>query len=221
MSSEVFDGTDPLQLLKGMRTARMAIGRGKVVGIQTDTTYALVADAFKPAAADALRSVRGMAKDAPLGVLLPGIPTLAALAEEVHPLVSQLAKEFWPGALTLIVPARESLAWNLGSSRGTVALRMPADRIALELLSETGPLVASEASVVGGVVAESAVVAEEMFGEKVSVFLSGATNVEPAVVSTVIDATGLDRLDGVLRLVREGGISRADIQEVVGPEHCA
>jgi tRNA threonylcarbamoyl adenosine modification protein (Sua5/YciO/YrdC/YwlC family) len=219
--SETFDTQDSGQLLEGMRKARMAIGRGQVVVIPTDTSYAVVADAFKPSAVQALRAVRAMAEDAPLGVFLPGIPTLKALAEDPPEHVQRLAKEFWPGALSLIVPAGESLAWDLGATKGTVALRMPSHRIALELLSETGPLVASQASLMGTAVPASAQEVQEMLGDTVAVYLVADAPTPATTVSTVIDATSLDKPAGRLRLVREGAIPKEDIFAVVPQEHFA
>lgn len=221
MTSEVFDTTDTNQLLQGMRKARMAIGRGQLVVVPTDTSYAVVADAFKASAVEALRAARGMPPGAPLGVFSPGIPTLRALAEDLPDYVTALATEFWPGALTLIVPSRESLAWDLGDTKGTVALRMPPDRIALELLSETGPLVASQASIVGAKTPHTLKAAQESLGESVSVYLAGAQRSGSGPLSTVIDASSLDRPRGKLRIVREGAIPKEDIFEVVSADYFA
>jgi L-threonylcarbamoyladenylate synthase len=201
-----------------MRHARMAMGRGQVVCIPTDTSYALVADAFKPSAVAALRRARQMPEGSPLSVFVPGIPTLRALAAEVADDVATLAGEFWPGALTLIVPAGESLVWDLGDTKGTVALRMPANRIALELLSETGPLAQSGAWTIGGSPLVSPTALVKRFGDSVAVVLGAADEKPGKTVSTVIDATSLDAPAGKLRIVREGAIPLQDIFQVVSAE---
>jgi tRNA threonylcarbamoyl adenosine modification protein (Sua5/YciO/YrdC/YwlC family) len=201
-----------------MRKARMAIGRGQVVCVPSDTVYSLVANAFTATAVHALRAIREMEPSAPLSVFLPGLPTLHALAETVAEEVQALANEFWPGPLTIIVPAAESLSWDLGETSGTVALRMPADRIVLELLSETGPLVCSSASVAQKPGALSALAAHEIFGDAVSVYLAGEVISGSAGLSTVIDATGLDKPANKLRVVREGAIPLTDIYQVVPEE---
>lgn len=221
MTSETFDTADSGQLLEGMRKARIAIGQGRLVVIPTDTSYAVVADAFKPSAVAALRELREMAAQAPLGVFLPGIPTLRALAEDPPDIVTTLAQEFWPGALTLIVPSGESLAWDLGDTNGTVALRMPSNRIALELLSETGPLVASQASPVGRSTPATIVEVARLLGDAVAVYLAADESMGSLTVSTVIDATSLDKPQGRLRIVREGAIGRDDIFEVVSDDNFA
>ena len=221
MSARIFKTSNSAELLEGMRTARMCIGRGDVVAIPTDTQYALVADAFKPAAVAKLRSARGMPANAPLSVFLPGIPTLAALAEHVDEDVKTLAQEFWPGGLTLIVPAGESLAWDLGETKGTVALRMPGNRIALELLSETGPLVQSGAFIQGEKPLVSPSAIAKRLGDAVSVFLAAGQEKPGKEFSTVIDATGVGHSGGKLRVVREGLIPLTDIFHAVPAERFA
>ena len=221
MSAELFRTANKAELLQGMRHARMAIGRGQVVCVPTDTSYALVADAFKPSAVEALRSARGMAEGAPVSVFVPGIPTLRALAAHVHEDVATLVAEFWPGALTLILPAGESLSWDLGQTKGTVALRMPANRVALELLSETGPLAQSGAWRVGQKPLVSAPSLQKRFAESIAVVLAAGEEKTGKEVSTVIDATGLESEKGTLRIVREGSIPLTDIFGVIPPDRFA
>ena len=139
----------------------------------------------------------------------------------------RLVAEFWPGGLTVILHAQPSLQWDLGETRGTVALRMPANPIALELLSETGPLAVSSANLSGQPSAATAADAAAMLGEAVTVYLDGGRAGEGYEAigerqgdtsSTIVDATGLDADGGVLRIVRAGVISRERILEVVGEE---
>ena len=145
----IYDCSVEAELLTGMRLARTAIGRGDLVVLPTDTVYGLAADAFNPAAVQKLIDTKGRTRQSPPPVLIPGIPTLDALAEGVPDEVRALVAKFWPGGLTVIVAANSALAWDLGDTRGTVALRMPDNRIALELLSETGPLAVSSANLTG------------------------------------------------------------------------
>ena len=214
----IYDCSVDAELLTGMRLARTAIGRGDLVVIPTDTVYGLAADAFNPAAVQKLVEAKGRTRAAPPPVLIPGIPTLDALAENVPEEVRALVARYWPGALTVILPARSSLAWDLGDTRGTVALRMPASRIALELLSETGPLAVSSANLTGKPPATTAAEAEAMLGDAVAVYLGGG--VGGSVASTIVDATGLLSPEGKLRIVREGVIAADEIRELVGAEKC-
>jgi len=217
----IYDCSDDSELLTGMRLARTSIGRGELVVIPTDTVYGIAADAFQPKAVDRLLAAKGRGRQSPPPVLIPGIPTLDALAEEVPDEVRALVAAFWPGGLTIILPARSSLAWDLGETRGTVALRMPSNRVALELLSETGPLAVSSANLTGEPAAVIASEAERMLGDSVAVYLNdgpAGTSYEGAAEpgSTIVDATGLLKPDGRIRIVRHGVISDEQIYATIG-----
>lgn len=215
----IYDCSAEAELLTGMRLARTAIGRGELVVIPTDTVYGVAADAFNPAAVQRLLDAKGRGRQSPPPVLIPGIPTLDALAETVPDEVRDLVAAFWPGGLTIILHARRSLAWDLGETQGTVALRMPANDIARELLSETGPLAVSSANTTGVPAATTAAEAERMLGDSVHIYLDAGE--AGSVPSTIVDATSLGLPEGKLRIVREGVISSDEIREIVGAEKCA
>ena len=213
----IFDCSDSGALLTGMRLARGAIGRGELVVMPTDTVYGVAADAFDPVAVQRLLDAKGRTRQSPPPVLIPGIPTLDALTEEVPPEIRRLVDIFWPGALTVILPARSSLQWDLGDTGGTVALRMPANAYALELLAETGPLAVSSANLTGQPAATTAQEAEAMLGESISVYLDGGKVGADArgTASTIIDATPLLTPGGELRVVREGVIPASAIMQAL------
>ena len=215
----IYDCSVEAELLTGMRLARVALGRGDLVVVPTDTVYGVAADAFNPDAVQKLLDAKGRTRQSPPPVLIPGIPTLDALAAEVPDEVRALVAEFWPGGLTIILPASSSLAWDLGDTRGTVALRMPDNRLALELLSETGPLAVSSANLTGEPAATTAAEAERMLGDSVAVYLDGGPSGD--VSSTIVDATGLLAPEGKLRIVREGAIASDAIRDLVGADKCA
>ncbi|PPL18806.1 L-threonylcarbamoyladenylate synthase [Microterricola pindariensis] len=225
MAPRIFDCSVDTELMSGMRLARSAIGRGALVVMPTDTVYGIAADAFNPAAVQRLLEAKGRERSSPPPVLIPGIATLDALAAEVPQAVRDLIDAFWPGGLTVILRAQPSLSWDLGETRGTVALRMPANPLALELLSETGPLAVSSANRTGMPAATGAAQAEDMLGESVEVYLDGGESGadyeaigERAgdLSSTIIDATTLGQPGGALRIVRAGVISREQIRAIVG-----
>ncbi|MBN9238245.1 MAG: threonylcarbamoyl-AMP synthase [Micrococcales bacterium 70-64] len=215
----IYDCSVDAELLTGMRLARTAIGRGDLVVIPTDTVYGVAADAFSPEAVQKLIDAKGRTRQSPPPVLIPGIPTLDALAEVVPDEVRQLVAAFWPGGLTVILPARSSLQWDLGETRGTVALRMPSSRIALELLSETGPLAVSSANLTGQPAATTAQEAERMLGDSVALYLDDGPG--GTLASTIVDATGLLAPEGKLRIVRDGVITADQIRDLVGADKCA
>ena len=142
-------------------------------------------------------------------------------------LVETLVDEFWPGGLTVILRARSTLDWDLGETRGTVALRMPSERVTLELLAETGPLAVSSANKTGQPAANTAQEAEEQLGDAIAVYLDAgpsatAYDAEHARSgSTIVDATALEHPEGKLRIVRHGVIPDEEIIRVVGAERCA
>ncbi|WP_350347144.1 L-threonylcarbamoyladenylate synthase [Agromyces sp. G08B096] len=222
----IYDCSVDADLLTGMRLARGALGRGELVVLPTDTVYGLAADAFSPEAVQRLLDAKGRGRTSPPPVLIPGVPTLDALARDIPDEVRELVSRFWPGGLTVILHAQPSLQWDLGETRGTVALRMPDHRIALELLSETGPLAVSSANLSGRPAATTAQEAADMLGESVAVYLDGgpsgtgyeAVGERPGdLSSTIVDATALTD-GGRLRIVRAGVITRAQLAETVGED---
>lgn len=209
----LYDCSVPSELLTGMRLARAAIGRGALVVIPTDTVYGIAADAFNPTAVQALLDAKGRTRSSPPPVLVPGVATLDALAETVSQPVRDLVDAFWPGGLTIIVPARSSLAWDLGETRGTVALRQPSDPIALELLTEVGPLAVSSANLTGEPAATTASLALESLGDSVDVYLDGGAT--ETITSTIVDASTFG-VDGAIRIVRHGAVSEEQLRSILG-----
>lgn len=218
--SSLFDCTDAAELMTGMRLARAAIGRGELVVLPTDTVYGLAADAFQPRAVERLLNAKGRDRQSPPPVLIPNVETLDAVAEHVPETVRALVAQLWPGGLTVIVHARPSLVWDLGDTRGTVAVRIPNQPIALELLRETGPLAVSSANRSGQPAATTANDAQDMLGESVAVYLEAgpsgagyqAIGERPGdLSSTIVDATG-----PLLRIIRHGVVSRQTLGGIVG-----
>lgn len=208
----VVDCADPVALLPGMRAARTALAQGELVVVPTDTVYGIAADAFDAEAVQRLLDAKGRTRQAPPPVLVPTRATLEALAEVVPPSVTALADAFWPGPLTIVLPARTSLAWDLGETGGTVALRMPDERIVLELLAETGPLAVSSANLTGQPAATNVADAQQQLGESVAVYLDGGATPGPQP-STIIDATALADGSGPLTILRHGVLSEARLRD--------
>ncbi|HLT67573.1 MAG TPA: L-threonylcarbamoyladenylate synthase [Microbacterium sp.] len=212
----VYDCNDREQMLAGMRAARQTIARGEVIVAPTDTVYGVAADAFSPAAVKRLLETKGRSRQQPPPVLVGSTAALHALVEQVPEEIAELVERFWPGGLTIVLPAQPSLTWDLGETKGTVAVRQPDNAIMLELLAETGPLAVSSANLTGQPAAIDAPSALSMLGESVSVFLDDGP-VATGVASTIIDATGLaGRGERIVRVLRDGAVSRAELREVLG-----
>jgi tRNA threonylcarbamoyl adenosine modification protein (Sua5/YciO/YrdC/YwlC family) len=199
-----------MERTRGIAEAVSAVRRGELVVLPTDTVYGIGADAFTPAAVSALLEAKGRGRDMPAPVLVGSVRAAQALVEDFGTYGQDLVDEFWPGALTLVCRANSTLAWDLGDSKGTVAVRMPLHQLALELLKETGPLAVSSANRSGAPPARTAGDAETQLGEAVEIYLddgpSGAA--EP---SSIVDLTG-----AVPRLLRAGAISEERLREVCG-----
>lgn len=214
--SPVFDCRDQAELLPGMRQARQAIGRGELIVLPTDTVYGIAADAFSASAVSRLLAAKGRGRQSPPPVLVAGLNTMRALVADVPEPIERLVEAFWPGGLTIVLPAQPSLSWDLGDTHGTVAVRMPADPIALELLEECGPLAVSSANLTGKAAAIEIDAAVDMLGDAVAVYLDGGTS-PTGVASTIIDATGLVGADRrPVRVLRDGVVDRAALRSILG-----
>ncbi len=204
-SAQRFDIAKDGEREAAIDAASLAIQRGRLVVLPTDTVYGLAADAFDAEAVARLLAAKGRGREMPPPVLIGTAGTLDALASDVPAYVRPLVDAFWPGPLTVVCREQASLQWDLGDTRGTVAVRMPDDDLVRELLDRTGPLAVSSANLTGREAATDADQAAEMLGDRVAVIVDGGTS-PGAVPSTIIDATGTRP-----RLLREGAISVADI----------
>lgn len=215
--SAIFDCRDQATLLAGMRSARGAIARGELIVIPTDTVYGVGADAFDARAVQALLDAKGRGRQSPPPVLIPGVATLHALAASVPEPVLRLVDAFWPGALTIVLPSQPSLAWDLGDTHGTVAVRMPDHPLALEVLADTGPLAVSSANLTGQPAATSVLEASRMLGSTVATYLDDGPSAS-GVASTVLDMTAVaSGVEGArVRVLREGAIEADRLRDVLG-----
>ena len=184
-----FDTADENEREAGISAAVAAVQRGELVVLPTDTVYGIGADAFAPAAVERLLAAKGRGREMPPPVLISVRTTLDALAVGVPEWARRLTEELWPGPLTLVCTQQSSLRWDLGETRGTVAVRMPDHEVALELLTRTGPMAVSSANKTGMDPATDADAAEAMLGESVEVILDAGATPGP-VPSTIVDATG-------------------------------
>jgi len=207
--SRVFDCASAAERETGLEEAAAAVRSGELVVLPTDTVYGVGADAFLPSAIDALLAAKGRDRSMPVPVLVSSPAMLDALVDQMPAPATALSEKFWPGALTLVVRHTAHLVWDLGDSRGTVAVRMPADELAQDLISRTGPLAVSSANRTGHDAATTAMEARLQLGASVSVYLDGGSS-GGSVASTIIDVTG-ERP----RVLRAGALELAALREVV------
>jgi L-threonylcarbamoyladenylate synthase len=211
VSSEPFATESAEDRENAIEAASLAIQRGDLVVLPTDPVYGVAADAIDPAAVRSLLAAKGRGREMPPPVLVSAASTIDALAVNIPDYARALVDAFWPGPLTLVCHQQSSLQWDLGDTRGTVAVRMPDHDIALEILERTGPLAVSSANRTGMPAATDADQAMEMIGEEVAVIVDGGTSPGGAA-STIVDATGPQG-----RILRRGALSLEQLNKVLEP----
>lgn len=221
---KIFDCSVDTDLLTGMRLAKVALGRTELAVIPTDTVYGIAANAFSPEAVQALLDAKGRGRQSPPPVLVSGLSQARALVEVLPEAAIALAETFWPGALTMIFKSQPSLTWDLGETKGTVAIRVPDHKITLALIEETGPLAVSSANLTGQPAATTCQQAFDYLKDSVAVYLD-AGNSPKGEASTILDMTaiqdsydadGKHSVTGTVKIIRQGALSEAKIRSVIG-----
>ncbi len=203
-----YDCSDASDRATGLREAAAAVRRGELVVLPTDTVYGIGADAFSAEAVGDLLQAKGRGRNMPSPVLVGSPNTLHGLVTDFSEQAWDLVDAFWPGGLTLVARHQPSLQWDLGESRGTVAVRMPLHPVAIELLTETGPMAVSSANLTGHPSPQTCQAAVDMLGDSVAVYLDGGPTPD-AVPSSIVDVTG-----PVPVLLRAGVLSADQLREV-------
>lgn len=161
---------------------------GSVVVLPVGGVYAIVADAFRSAATQRIFAARRRSRVTPLPVLLRSERQVGALAGDVPDWADRLMAAYWPGDLTLVLPATVDLAWDLGNAKGTVQLRQPADEFVRDLIGAVGPLACTAANRLSQPRPTTVEEAKAQLGVLVPVYLDGGEL--DGRVSTIVDATG-------------------------------
>ena len=209
--SERYPAATDEERAAAIAAASLAVQQGRLVVLPTDTVYGIGADAFDKAAVQALLAAKGRGREMPPPVLVSAASTLDALATGVPGYARVLVDHFWPGPLTLVCTQQTSLQWDLGDTRGTVAVRMPDHPVALELLERTGPMAVSSANLTGQPAATDADQAEAMLGAAVEVIVDAGRS-PGHEASTIVDVTGSQG-----RVLRRGALSLDDLNAVLEP----
>jgi L-threonylcarbamoyladenylate synthase len=186
------------------------VAQGGLVVLPTDTVYGIGCDPFNASAVDALFKAKARGRDLPLPVLVHTWRQAMGLVEDVTEQVRLLIAEFWPGPLTIVLREAPGIGWDLGYSRGTVAVRMPKHDFTLALIERTGPLAVTSANRSGAPAPSTIEGVVEQLGGHVDVFFDvGPASGGPA--STIVDLSG-DRA----RVLRTGAIPASEIERVIG-----
>jgi L-threonylcarbamoyladenylate synthase len=192
-------------------SAVAALDRGEVIIFPTETLYGLGAHALNQAALDAVFRLKGRDQNTPLPVLVSDQAMLGQLVETIPPLGRVLMERFWPGPLTLVLPARANIPKPLLNASGGVGVRISSQPIAMELVRALGaPLTATSANPSGAEPARTLAEARAYFGANVNTSLDGGT-LSSKTGSTVAEVQGEK-----LKIIREGDIGVAALAQVLG-----
>jgi len=183
----------------------------QLVAIPTETVYGLAANAFDEVAVSKIFEMKGRPLFNPLIVHIHDIAQLQELATDIPDKAMQLAKEFWPGALTLILPKRDTVPAIITGGKPTVGVRMPNHKLTLELLKGLPfPLAAPSANPFTKVSPTSAQHVAHYFGDRIPAILDGGP-CEVGLESTIVGFEGENSI-----VYRKGGISIEAIEAVAG-----
>ena len=189
-------------------TVANVIAGGGVIAVPTESSYALAASPFHTDALRALVRAKGRPDGKPILVLIGAVDQVRMLAATVPPVAELLIRSFWPGPLTLVLPARSTLSPLLTANTGTIGIRLPAYPLLRQLLVRVGPLTGTSANRSGE---SSFCTAQEVsaeLGEAVQILLD-AGSTPGGIPSTVLDART------PVRMIREGAVSRAALSDVL------
>jgi L-threonylcarbamoyladenylate synthase len=189
-----------------LEDAADALRRGELIVYPTETFYAIGADALSQAALARLFAVKERDAKKPVALIAADSATALALAREIPIEARRLAEAFWPGPLTLVLPARAGLPDALVGADGGIGVRVSSHPVARELARQLGhPLAATSANLSGQPAASTLAQARSALGTKVKVYLEGGTLAAPAP-STVV---AFDR--GGIKVLRAGAISERQL----------
>ena len=191
--------------------ASSLIRSGEIVAFPTETVYGLGANALDPLAISKIYQIKGRPSDNPLIVHIGDLNMLSGLVSTIPPREMRMIKKFWPGPITLIFKKSKSVPKITTGGLGTVAVRMPRNKIALALIKRSGlPIAAPSANLSGKPSPTNASHVKEDLNGKVKLILDGGRT-EIGIESTVIDMT--PRIPVILR---PGGISKERIEDEIG-----
>lgn len=194
-----------------MEKAGMIIRSGGLVAFPTETVYGLGANALSEDAAKKIYAAKGRPSDNPLIAHIAHKEDVYALAQKVDHKGEMLMDKFWPGPLTIIFNKKDIVPYGVTGGLETIAIRMPDNNIALELIDSAGvPIAAPSANASGR---PSPTMAEHVYDDlagKIDMIIDGG-DVNIGIESTIIDMTG-----EVPMILRPGYITKSMIEDVIG-----
>jgi L-threonylcarbamoyladenylate synthase len=192
------------------QAAREHLAAAALLALPTETFYALVAHPFQERALEHLFSLKGRTPDKPVLLLVSGPDMVPRLARNIPALARELMERFWPGPLTLILPARPELSPRLTGGTKGVGLRQPRHEVTCRLLDALGlPVTGTSANRAGQPPLTGAAAVEREFGDDLALILDAGPCLG-GLPSTVVEVVG-----GPPRLVRAGAVAVNDIRDII------
>ena len=199
--------TSAADIALAVDAAISAVKAGGLAVIPTDTSYAVICDAFNMGAITKLRMTKKQNSDIALPIAAGTIETIRGVAK-FSTIANDLASALWPGPLTLLTVAQDSLSWNIGQAGTALAVRVPHHEVAQAVLAGVGPTVMTGAQSMGQAAIQTVEQAQAALSDLVDVYLDGG--LLSSRISTIVDAT----TDHV-RMIRSGELSLARIRAVL------
>jgi L-threonylcarbamoyladenylate synthase len=197
-----------------IRKASNLIRNGEVIAFPTETVYGLGANALDPSSVSKIYKIKGRPSDNPLIVHIADMKTFRTLVSEIPPGASKIINKFWPGPVALVLKKSKILPKITTGGLNTVAVRMPRNNVALELIKESGfPIAAPSANISGKPSPTNASHVKDDLNGKIKLIIDGGST-EIGIESTVIDMTQRTPV-----ILRPGGISKELIEEEIGKVH--
>jgi L-threonylcarbamoyladenylate synthase len=194
-----------------LERAAAAVRRGKVIAIPTDALYTLVADPFNLRAVTQVFQAKGREPHRSLPVLIRDTMMAEELATELSEMFFILARRFWPGPLTMIVPAAPKLPLRLTGNTGRLAIRQSRSQVANQLIAMLNePLISTSANISGSPTCRSGIDVFGMMDGRVDLVLDGG-------VCAGQGATTVDITEPVWKLIRAGAIEEKEISDCLLP----
>jgi len=191
-----------------IQTALELLQEGEIVAFPTDTVYGLGANAFYSPGIIKLFEAKGRDANKAIAVLIGDLAQLDLLTDRMNKVGQKLAKAFWPGALTIVVPKKNDIP-ELLTAGNSIGIRMPNHPVALELLKQFGPIAATSANLSGKNNPHDAKDVYSQLNTRVPLILDGG-RCPGGIPSTVVDCS-----ENKVRILRPGGISEEEINKVI------
>jgi L-threonylcarbamoyladenylate synthase len=191
------------------RRAIQVLRDSGMIAVPTDTVYGLLAVAADTAAVDRAYQAKQRDPDQPMPIFVGSIEQ-AEIVAEMNETARLLADEFWPGALTLVLPKKETYRTRAAAGGDTIGVRAPADALLREIAEQLGPLTGTSANIAGREECHTADEVRAQLGDAVD-FVVDAAPVTTGKPSTIADCTQ----PGTVRVLREGDITREMLREAL------